>query len=118
MKRILYVEDNEDTANAVKAILNKAGFETHTACSGKECLSKAKKEHFDLFLLDVMLPDMSGWDIFNKLKKKNTNSKYVFLSIIPVPEKMGELKRIGVSDYIMKPFAKQELVNRISKVLK
>ncbi|MBW2984310.1 response regulator [Candidatus Woesearchaeota archaeon] len=118
MQRILYVEDNTDTAGAVKMILTNAGFETHIASSGGECLSKAEKEHFDLFLLDLMLPDMSGWDIFQKLRKFRVNAKYIFLSVVPVTtERMIELRKAGVSDYITKPFTKVDLIERINKVL-
>ena len=117
MKKILYVEDNEDTAQAVKIMLDAAGFETEIALSGKEGLEKAE-QHFDLILLDIMLPDMSGWDIFTKLKAKN-DSKYAFLSVIPVSyERMNELKKSGVSDYITKPFQREDLIERIKKILK
>lgn len=117
MKKILYVEDNEDTAEAVKIILTKAGFKTEIALSGNEGIKKAKKE-FDLILLDIMLPDMSGWDIFTKLKKNKVNAKYAFLSAIPVSiERMKELKKAGVSDYITKPFEKNDLIARVKKML-
>ena len=115
MKKILYIEDNEDTAEAVKVILTKAGFKTHIALSGKDGLRKAKN-HFDLILLDIMLPDMSGWDIFRTLSKKIKGSKYVFLSVIPVStERMEELKKAGISDYITKPFEKNDLIARIKR---
>ena len=117
-KKILYIEDNEDTAEAVKIILTKVGFKTHIALSGKDGLRKAKN-HFDLILLDIMLPDMSGWDIFRALSKKVKGSKYVILSVIPVStERMAELKKAGISDYITKPFKKEDLIARIKKVLK
>ncbi|MBR9704656.1 response regulator, partial [Candidatus Pacearchaeota archaeon] len=78
----------------------------------------AINEKFDLFLLDIMLPDMSGWDIFENLKNKNKTSKYAFLSAIPVSsERMNELKKTGISDYITKPFSKQDLIDRIKKIL-
>jgi len=68
-------------------------------------------------LLDVMLPDMSGWDIFEKLKGK-TKTKFAFLSAIPVSaERLVELKKAGVSDYITKPFEKADLLKRIKKIL-
>jgi len=119
MKKILYIEDNEDTAEAVKLILNHAGFQTEIATTGKEGLKKAKKKKFDLILLDIMLPDMSGWDIFTKLKKEKVKAKYAFLSAIPVSkERMRELKKAGVSDYITKPFEKKDLINRVKKMLK
>jgi len=118
MKNVLYIEDHEDTAKAVKRMLKKAGFETDIALSGEEGIRKAKK-HYDLILLDIMLPDMSGWDLFNTLKKKKTNkTKYAFLSVIPVSiERAKELKKAGVADYIMKPFENKDLINRVKKLL-
>jgi DNA-binding response OmpR family regulator len=116
MKKILYIEDNQDTAEAVKIILTGAGFSVDIALSGKEGLKKAEDE-YDLFLLDIMLPDMSGWDIFEKLIKKK-KSKFAFLSAIPISsERMDELKKVGVSDYITKPFTKNDLINRIKKII-
>ena len=118
MKRILYVEDHEDTANAVKTILSEAGFEVEIALSGKDGIKKAKEEYFDLILLDIMLPDMSGWDIFQTLKEKIKDVKYVILSVIPVStERRKQLNKAGISDYILKPFKKADLIARIKKVL-
>ncbi|MBR9706425.1 response regulator [Candidatus Pacearchaeota archaeon] len=116
MTKILYIEDNQDTAEAVKIILTNAGFIIETANSGKKGTALAKKG-FDIFLLDIMLPDMSGWDIFATLKKEGTKAKFAFLSAIPVSgERMNELKKAGVSDYITKPFTKEDLVNRVKKI--
>ena len=116
MKKILYIEDNQDTAEAVKIILDHAGFETEIANNGKDGIGAAKKG-FDLILLDIMLPDMSGWDIFASLKK-DSKAKFAFLSAIPVSsERMNELRKSGVSDYITKPFTKTDLISRINKML-
>ena len=116
MKKILYVEDNEDTAIAVKIILEHQGYEVGISSCGKDALIKAR-EHFDLILLDIMLPDISGWDIFEKLKKKE-HAKFAFLSAIPVSsERMLELKKAGVSDYITKPFEKEDLIERVKNLL-
>jgi len=115
-KKILYVEDNVDTALAVKVILEGGGFEVDVAYSGKEGLKKAKVG-FDLILLDIMLPDMSGWDLFEKLKK-DEKVKFAFLSVIPVSsERMAELKKAGISDYITKPFSKDDLLKRVGVIL-
>ena len=117
MKKILYVEDNLDTANAVKIMLSKAGYEIETAKNGKEGIEKAKKG-YDLYLLDIMLPDMSGWDIFAKLHKDIKGAKYAFLSAIPVSsERLAELKKSGVSDYITKPFTKEKLIESVKKII-
>ena len=118
MKKILYIEDNTDTASAVKIILDKAGFQTTICHSGKEGIAIAKSEEFNLFLLDIMLPDMSGWDIFSILSKKS-KAKFAFLSAIPVSsERMKELLKVGISDYITKPFSKGDLIARIESILK
>jgi two-component system, OmpR family, response regulator VicR len=117
MKTILYVEDNPDTNQAVKIILTNAGFEIDTALDGSEGLKKANAKKYDLILLDVMLPDMSGWDIYAKLKPK-VKCKYAFLSAIPVSgERMDQLVKEGVSDYITKPFVKADLIARVKKGL-
>ena len=116
MKQILYVEDNADTANAVRIILNKEGYATDIAATGKEGLAKIG-ETYDLILLDVMLPDMTGWDIFNKVKGK-VRAKFAFLSAIPVSqERLDQLMHEGVSDYITKPFTKADLIARVQKIL-
>jgi len=118
MSKILYVEDNVDTADAVKIILSSAGFNVETSNSGKDCLNVVKSKDFDLYLLDVMLPDMSGWDIFRKLKG-NKKGKFAFLSAIPVSlERMEELKKEGIVDYVTKPFRKDDLIKRIKVILK
>jgi DNA-binding response OmpR family regulator len=116
MKRILYVEDNPDTANAVKIILDNSGFNVDLALNGGEGLKKISDSKYDLILLDVMLPDMSGWDIYGKVKSK-VGAKFAFLSAIPVSsDRMEQLRKEGVSDYITKPFAKADLIERIKKI--
>ena len=118
MKKILYVEDNQDTAEAVKIILEGAGFEVDLAPDGNKGIKLALKNEYNLLLLDIMLPDMSGWDIFEKIRKK-IKTKYAFLSAIPVStERKAELKKAGVSEYIMKPFAKADLVKRVKTITK
>ncbi|MBW2989581.1 response regulator [Candidatus Woesearchaeota archaeon] len=118
MKKVLYVEDHKDTAEAVKSILAREGIETETVPSGKAALKRAEKG-YGLFLLDIMLPDMSGWDLFQSLKKKVNGAKYLFLSVIPIStERARELKRVGISEYITKPFRKKDLVAKVKKALR
>ncbi len=99
-------------------MLTNVGFKTETVSSGKDAMRRAK-EGFDLFLLDIMLPDMSGWDVFKTLKKKIKGTKYVFVSVIPVStERMKAFRKAGVTDYITKPFTKDYLIARVKKALK
>ncbi len=118
MKQILYIEDHEDTAEAVKTMLSHAGFFVEIALTGKDGIKHALEKNFDIILLDIMLPDMSGWDIFKTLSKKLKGVRYIFLSIIPVStERMEEFKKAGICDYIMKPFKKEELIVRIKRCI-
>ncbi|MFH0971023.1 MAG: response regulator [Candidatus Micrarchaeota archaeon] len=117
MKSILYVEDDKDTAEAVKLLLERAGFAVDFALTGTEGLQKAGANQFDLVLLDVLLPDMKGWDVFSSLREKNYSTKFAFISIVPITkEKRSELEAAGVVDYISKPFGREELIGRISKI--
>ena len=116
MKKILYVEDNADTASAVKALLSREGFHVDLAADGNEGIRMARKE-YDVILLDIMLPDMSGWDIFERVRQ-TTHAKIAFLSALPVsPERFAELKKSGVSDYITKPFDSGDLIARVKKMI-
>jgi DNA-binding response OmpR family regulator len=117
MKSILYIEDNQDTAEAVKIMLDKVGYEVTTAPNGKQGLKLAADGKYDLILLDIMLPDISGWDLFSRMKNK-TGVKFAFLSAIPVSqERMQQLQKDGVSDYITKPFTRTDLIQRVNKML-
>ena len=118
MKKILYIEDHKDTAEAVKQMLEEVDYEVEVSSRGADGLEKAKVKKFDLVLLDVMLPDMSGWDIFKILKREKYKAKYAFLSVIlETTERMKEFKKAGISDYITKPFTKKDLIERIKKIL-
>ncbi|MCK4491690.1 MAG: response regulator [Candidatus Altiarchaeales archaeon] len=114
----------------VKKILEEEGYKVEVADDGRGCMSSLEKKIPDLVLLDMMLPDMSGWDIFNKIinyeihhratyknKDKIFRIKVAFLSVIPISEnRLTRLRRYGVSDYIMKPFDNKDLVTRINKI--
>ena len=118
MKRILYVEDDEAVATLVREILQKEGLQTEIAKNAKECFKMIKKEKYDLLLIDIMLPDMSGWELHNKLMEKNLKTKYAFISVLPMPKEEGkDLRKIGISDYINKPFEEKDLLQRIKNIL-
>jgi len=118
MKKILYVEDHRDTAEAVKQMLEEAGYEADISSRGADGIKKTHEKKFDLVLLDIMLPDMSGWDIFKTLTSEKYKAKYAFLSAIPVStERMKELRKAGISDYITKPFTRKDLIERVKKIL-
>lgn len=118
-RTILCIEDHEDTALIIKTMLCDAGFQVDVAKSGEVGIAKAKEKQYDLILLDILLPKMSGWDVFRTLRNElDYRPKYIFLSAIPVSEqKFKTLKEAGVSFYIDKPFKEATLINSVSEAL-
>jgi two-component system, OmpR family, response regulator VicR len=119
MKTIMVVDNEPETVTLVKTILENKGFKVTTALSGKDCLINIKKGKPDLILLDVMMPDMSGWDVYQKIRKTDSKTKIAFLSVIEVsPERRKTLIKSGVSDYITKPFMPDDLVKKVSLIVR
>lgn len=112
MKRILIIEDEESIAELEKDYLELSGFEVETENDGAEGLKKALGEEFDLFILDLMLPGVDGFEICRKVREvKNT-------PIIMVSAKKEDIDKIrglglGADDYITKPFSPSEMVARV-----
>jgi len=116
--RILHVDDELDTLEVVKTILEKEGFEVVSVSSAKKALAQVDLDHFALILLDVMMPDMSGWDLFTHITEASPNHKVIFLTVLEsTPEKIKELKKHGIKDYITKPFDRNDLVARVKKAI-
>ena len=109
MKRILIIEDEESIAELEKDYLELSGFEVEIENDGEEGLKKALGEEFDLFILDLMLPGVDGFEICRKVREvKNT-------PIIMVSAKKEDIDKIrglglGADDYITKPFSPSEMV--------
>ena len=112
MKRILIIEDEESIAELEKEYLELSGFEVEMENEGDEGLKKALDEEYDLFILDLMLPGIDGFEICRRIReKKNT-------PIIMVSAKKEDIDKIrglglGADDYITKPFSPSEMVARV-----
>ena len=111
MSRILIIEDEEAIADLEKDYLELSGFEVEIACQGGEGLKRALEEDFDLVILDLMLPEIDGFEICRQIRdKKNT-------PIIMVSAKKDDIDKIrglGLgADYMTKPFSPSELVARV-----
>ena len=111
-KRILIIEDEVSIAELEKDYLELSGFEVEIQNDGEEGLEKALQEEYDLFILDLMLPGIDGFEICRKIReKKNT-------PIIMVSAKKDDIDKIGglglgADDYMTKPFSPSELVARV-----
>lgn len=120
-KKILVVDDEADIRTSLKTILEKEGYEIDLAEEGKVCLTCLVKKKYDLIILDVMMPGMSGWDVLTEIMKtkKEYKNKIIFLSVVEVSEnRKKELFKQGVVDYITKPFDIKTLISKINKILK
>jgi DNA-binding response OmpR family regulator len=118
MKKILIVEDEPNMINGLKDNLEFEGFEADTAVDGNSGLQKILQNKYDLILLDVMLPGVSGFDICKTARKEGVNTPIILLTA-----KGEEIDKVlglelGADDYITKPFSLRELLARIKAVLR
>ncbi|CAG0989044.1 partial Transcriptional regulatory protein WalR, partial [Methanosarcinales archaeon] len=114
----MVVDDEPDTVDLIKLVLETEGFEVISAYSGKECLEKLKIEKPSMILLDLMMPGMDGWEVFHEIKKKYQDIPIAILTISDRDiDKMLGLHVLKADDYIIKPFGRQELIDRIRKIL-
>ena len=113
------VVDNEpDIVDLTRTVLELGGYNVVTAHSGEECLRKLEDEEVDLVLLDIMMPGMSGWDVFNRINKKSSNIKVAFLSVLEISDKRKQvLLDEGLAGYIMKPFDKDTLLDKVDRIM-
>lgn len=117
-KLISIVDDEEDILEALSVFLKKNGYEVITAPNAADFFKQLKKKTPDLFILDLMLPDMDGYDICKKIKN---DPKYSSVPVIMLSAKSEESDKIiglelGADDYVTKPFSQKELLARIKVI--
>jgi two-component system, OmpR family, response regulator VicR len=121
LKCILCIEDEPEMIDLIRLILGRRGFEVRGANGGVEGLKKIREEAPDLILLDLMMPDMDGWEVYQQIK---ADEKTRGIPVIVVTAKAQSIDKVlglhiaKVDDYIAKPFSPQELLNSVEKVLK
>lgn len=120
VKKIMIVDDEPDILFTVGQMLEMSGYEVIKANDGKECIEVLNKldSNPDLVLLDIMMPDFSGWDVAAKIKEKPKWSKIpiVFLTAKGDTMSIG-MGNLAAEDYIIKPFDVKELKERVNAVL-
>lgn len=118
-KRLVYVEDEQEMIDLVRLILARRGYEILGANGGREGLELIRKEKPDLVLLDLMMPVMDGWDVYQQMKA-DASTQHIPVIIITAKaqniDKVLGLHIAKVDDYISKPFSPQELVDSVEKV--
>ncbi|MFZ5908781.1 MAG: response regulator transcription factor [Chloroflexota bacterium] len=118
-KRILCIEDEPEMIDLIRLILSRRGFEVEGAAGGQEGLEKVRQRPPDLVLLDLMMPDMDGWEVYQQMK---AGEKTRDIPVIVVTAKAQSIDKVlglhiaKVDDYIAKPFSPQDLLNSVDKV--
>ena len=120
MRRLVYIEDEEEMIDLVRLILVRRGFEVLGAGGGRQGLELIRQNLPDLVWLDLMMPDMDGWDVYQQMKSEEATRD---IPVVVVTAKAQSIDKVlglhiaKVDDYISKPFSPQELVDSIEKVL-
>lgn len=117
-KRLLLLEDDTNLNETVCEFLESKGYEVMAVFDGEEAEEAMFEHHFDLFLLDVNVPSLSGFDLLSKVRKEGNTTPAIFLTSLNAIENVEEGYESGCDDYVRKPFALKELLFRIESILK
>jgi DNA-binding response OmpR family regulator len=119
-KQIICIEDDEEMIDLIGLILSRRGFEVKGASGGAAGLELIHQQVPDLILLDLMMPEMDGWEVYQQIKAEET-TKYIPVIVVTAKaqsiDKVLGLHIAKVDDYIAKPFSPQELIDSIESVL-
>lgn len=119
-RRIVYIEDEFDMIDLVRLILGQKGYEVVGAIGGREGLKMVQQELPDLVLLDLMMPDMDGWEVYQQMRAEEATRE---IPVIIVTAKAQSIDKVlglhiaKVDDYISKPFNPQELIDSVESVI-
>lgn len=116
-KTIMVVDDEKRLVSVVEAYLSQEGFRIITASNGREALILARQEKPDLIILDIMMPEMDGYEFMRLHRKENETPIILLTAKVADDEKVIGLE-LGADDYITKPFRPRELVARVRAVLR
>ncbi len=116
--RILYVEDDESLSFVTKDNLQLQGYQITCCYDGKSALKASREEHFDLCVLDVMLPEMDGFAVAREIRRRDQHIPIIFLTAKSLKEDRIHGLKLGADDYLTKPFSIEELILKIEVFLR
>ncbi len=116
--RVLFVEDSKHLRNYVAKALRRAGYATDTAPDGEEGLYLAQTNTYDAIVLDLMLPKMNGVELLRRLRKSGDKTHLLILTARTAVEDRVTGLDLGADDYLVKPFAVEELVARVNALVR
>ena len=118
MFHILVVDDDKNTRLYMKAVLEAENYNVFTAGNGKEALELMDREYIDLVVLDVMMPEMDGYEFTSLLRQSNNNLPILMVSARQLPSDKHKGFLVGTDDYITKPIDETEMLLRIKALLR
>lgn len=119
-KKVVCIEDELEMIELIKLILGRKNIEVFGALGGREGLQKIAEVKPDLVLLDLMMPEMDGWEVYQKMKSSESMRH---IPVIVVTAKAQSIDRVlglhiaGVNDYITKPFGPSELLSSVERIM-
>jgi two-component system OmpR family response regulator len=116
--RLLLVDDEDNLRSMLEAALRHSGFDAHPAANGRDAIAAVPTVQPDLIVLDVMLPDLDGFDVCKRLRTAGDRTPVLFLTARDATEDKVRGLTLGGDDYLVKPFSLEELVARITAVLR
>jgi DNA-binding response OmpR family regulator len=114
---VLVIDSEPSVSDSLGIILKDEGYTVAVAGSGRRGLEQAVSQHFDVTLVELHLPDLSGLDIFQTIREKDPDSLVIILSSRGTPEVIAELKGLGAADVLLKPFTPSDLLKSVAASL-
>lgn len=115
--KVLLVDDDWKLRNLLRIYLSKEGFDTAQASDGSEAMMKIQSQPFDLVILDVMMPNMDGWEVCKSIRQTQSVPILMLTALGETKEKVQGLE-IGADDYLTKPFDPEELIARVHALIR
>ena len=119
-KRVLCIEDHDEMIELIRLILGRRGFQVEGATGGRAGLQAIQEHPPDLVLLDLMMPDMDGWEVYRQIR---ASDEFKEIPVIAVTAKAQNIDRVlglhiaGMDDFITKPFGAKDLIASVERVL-
>ena len=117
MSDVLIIEDKASFGEMLRSSLEDAGISATLVRKGREALQIFKKEQFGIALIDLRLPDIDGVDLLRKLKKFDTDTKFIIMTAFGTIERAVEAIKLGACDFLTKPFDIEQFINLLTRII-
>jgi len=114
-KRILIVDDDEDIVESLSTLLSNAGYVVDVALNGEEAIKKSKEKVYNVALIDVELPDMTGIDLLTKLEERKPATRKIIITGYASLDNAVKALNLGADAYLIKPVDPEELISTVKK---